>query len=717
MLDKDDLQVTTKYETDISFQQILDTDNLADLMSDRDLHMIGELCLKEKEEDEDSRQEWKTVTEDAMDIINPSVLVQKTTPWIGAADVKYPLLSQAILNSASRMLPALIKNDEPIKPRIYGQDPTGEKQKSGQNVKTFMTWQLLGDPKSKWKRDFDKSLSQLFLCGTIFRKICHDEVTGKQYFEMIPYKDLIVNKNVTSLGKAPRISQNHLFRQNDIETRIRTGKWIEYNYQKSDGMGEDEDLYDSNVNEDTYNKIYSFTEQHRWLDLDNDGYAEPYIVYVDNAMKQAVCINRNFDIDEDNYDPETGTVLKLEANQYYIAYHLIPAFDGSFYSYGFAYLFLHINSVCNSIINMTLDAGSLVANGGGFIAKGSRNRAQTIRSAMNEWHPVDTTPGTTLRDSIYPFPNAGPPPVLMELLQVLLGAGKELAGMAEVLTGDMPSRELPAQTMLMLVDEVTKPFSAIHGRIYDSLKDEFEMLFMANSKNVDQHMYQTVLGDPNADYTQDFNGKIITMIPGADPNAATMAQQQTKLQVLGTIPGINQYEVSLEMVKSLGYDHPEKYITKPPANPPPSLEQQQFEFFKQTEGKKLQQKDRELDQRDRELMISQAQLELDQMKAGNSAVKIQSEYILNTAQAQAVDKATSLDEMRANAEMTQQMEQHEVGKALSVLEAQNEQRRLQNEQQDVISRRLAATSNNQTPSPPPQGATPPVPSGNGGGQP
>lgn len=688
--DEVELQVTTKYETKITFQKILDTENLATLMSDRDLCMIGELCLKEKEEDEDSRQDWKEVTDEAMDIINPNLLAQKTTPWVGSADVKYPLLCQALVNSSSRMLPALIKRDEPIKPRIVGADPEGTKALKAENVKTYMTWQLMDDPKSKWKRNFDKSLSQLFLCGTIFRKCCYDEVTGKKYFEMIPYKDIVVNKNITSLCKAPRISQRHIFRQNDIETRIRTGKWVEYNYQKSDGMGEDDDSDETNYNADTYNKTYSFTEQHRWLDLDNDGYAEPYIVYIDDAMKKAICINRNFDLEDDDYDQETGEVLELEPNQYYTAYHLIPAFDGSFYSYGFAYLFLHINSVCNSIINMILDSGSLVANGGGFIAKGARNRSGTIRSAMNEWHPLDTTPGTAIKDNIFPFPNNGPPPVLMELLNVLLSSGKELAGMTEVLTGEMPSRELPAQTMMMLVDEVTKPFSAIHGRIYESLKDEFEMLFISNAKSTDNEVYKDVLGLPDADYRNDFDKNIVTVIPGADPNASTQAQQQTKLAVLASIPGVNQYEVSKEQVKSLGYDT-ERFIPAP-QEPSPSLDELQFEFNKKVAEKQLQQKDRELDQRDLELEIKQKELTLEQERNDTNALKAKYYSMLAASQAEAVDKQTTLAELETLVSLDQGREKHAVDTAIKVMGAENERA-------DVNSRRVAAQQSNQAPMP------------------
>lgn len=686
MDDNEELDVTMQLEENITFKEILETENIATLLSDKDLCMIGELCLKEKEDDEDSLQDWRTTNEQAMDIINPQNEVKKTVPWLGAADVKFPLLSQAIVNASSRMLPALIKNDEPVKPRIFGLDPDGMKAKMSENVKKFMTWQLMGDPKSKWKRDFDKSLVQLFLSGTIFRKCCYDEVSGKKYFEMIPYKDLIVNKNTQSLDKALRISQNHVFRQNDIETRIRSGKWIRYDYQSSDGENDYDDSGTSG-DADTYNKIYTYTEQHRWLDLDNDGYAEPYIVYIDNAQKMVVCINRNFDVTDEDLDQETGEVLKLEPNQYYIAYHLIPSFDGGFYSYGFAYLFLHINSVCNSIINMTLDASSLVCIGGGFIGRGARLRSGTIHSAMNEWHTVDSTPGSSLKDNIVPFSVSGPPPILLELLNILIGSGKELAGMTEVLSGEMPARELPAQTMMAMVDEATKPFSAIHGRIYDSLKDELEMLFMSNSKDLDNDLYQQVLGDPQADYQQDFNGKIINIIPGADPNASSKAQEQTRLAVLATIPGTDQHEVSLETVKSLGFENPERFVPPPPQNPPPSLEQLTYELNRDVAMRQLDQRDRELDQADRELHIKEAELGLDTERAIQNEIKVQAEAIKDIAEAHRDDPLADFELIARQMEEQRQAERHQIDIALDVSRAENER-------QDAASRRMAIESRN-----------------------
>ena len=95
---------------------------------------------------------------------------------------------------------------------------------------------------------------------------------------------------------------------------------------------------------------YVCLEQHTYLDLDDDGYSEPYIVTVEYNSKKVLRIVPRFDESKIMVD-EKGKVVSIEAKQYYTKYGFIPNPDGGFYDIGFGRLLGPLNNSANTIIN------------------------------------------------------------------------------------------------------------------------------------------------------------------------------------------------------------------------------------------------------------------------------------------------------------------------------------------------------------------------------
>jgi hypothetical protein len=73
---------------------------------------------------------------------------------------------------------------------------------------------------------------------------------------------------------------------------------------------------------------YEILEQHRFIDLDDDGYAEPYIVYVRRDTKKVARIVARY-TEMDVERNSKNVILSIKAEQYFTKYsfhHLMVVF-------------------------------------------------------------------------------------------------------------------------------------------------------------------------------------------------------------------------------------------------------------------------------------------------------------------------------------------------------------------------------------------------------
>ena len=180
---------------------------------------------------------------------------------------------------------------------------------------------------------------------------------------------------------------------------------------------------------------YEFLEQHRWEDLDGDGYKEPYIITVHKETKKVVRIVANYF--ESSIKRNTkGEILDIKPETYFTKYSFIPSPDGGFYDIGFGVLLGPLNESVNTLINQLLDSGHLSTLQSGFIGKGLRIRMGDNRFTPGEWKAVNAT-GVDLKQQIVPLPTREPSAVLFQLMGSLITSGKELASVAEIFVGKM----------------------------------------------------------------------------------------------------------------------------------------------------------------------------------------------------------------------------------------------------------------------------------------
>lgn len=615
---------------------LIEENNIADLLEDDQLIEIANDVVEGFESDLQSRTSWeKDLT--AWTKLALQISEQKTYPWAGAANIKYPLLATAAMQFAARAYPTLVpSNGKIVKCRVVGADPDGAKAQRADNISVHMSYQLI-DEMEDWEEDMDRLLLSLPIAGTCFKKTYWDSGKQRNCSKLVLPKYLVVNNTAKCLEDAERVSEVIYVSKRIFRERVNRGIYRDVDL----GDPQTSTTFNNNLINDAFQRDgiqdettpYMLIEQHTYIDLDGDGYSEPYIALVDSDSKQVVRIVARYTADDVIVD-EKEKVVAIDATQYYTKYSFIPNPDGGFYDIGFGRLIGPLNESANTIINQLVDAGSLSNLQSGFIGKGLRMKMGESRFTPGEWKVVNAM-GDDIKKQVFPLPVRDPSSVLFNLLDLLLKSGKELASVAEIFVGKMPGQNTPATTTMATIEQGMKVFTAVYKRIYRSLTKEFRKLYTLNKKYMNPEEYIAVID--RQIQQSDYEGPEDDIIPGADPTAVSNQEKQAKAQAvmqllqLGTVNPMWATQLYMEAHEIPGW---EQGVMQPQPKSDPKQEAMQMKA--QLEQQKAQ----------RDMQMAQAKMEMEkaskeqelQMKARAAQQDLQArqlEAILKAKAAQA----------------------------------------------------------------------------------
>lgn len=573
-------------EKKISVQESYSLANIADELPEEDLQEIAEEVIQGYETDLESRFGWEQQSREYIELAS-QITKKKTYPWLNAANVNYPLLTTAAVNFASRAYPALIPAYSPVRGRVIGYDADGSKEQRAIRIGKHMSYQLI-EEMPDWEDDMDKLCMVLPIVGTAFKKTYYDEANRRNVSELVLPEDLVVDYYAKSLEDAYRKTHKLYMCKNDVHQRIQMGLYSDVELSASKNEN-DSQLKDqkfgttppSNEDDSTQRVIL---EQHTFLDLDQDGYAEPYIVTVDQQDKKVLRIVARFDIDDVEYN-EQGEILYIPPVEYFTKFEFIPSPDGSFYGLGYGPLLSPINQTVNTSINQLLDAGTLSNLPSGFLGRGIKLKGGNTSFKPGEWKSVPSS-GADLKSNIVPLPVAQPSATLFNLMGTMINAGERLSSTTDMQVGENPGQNQKATTTMAVLDQSMKVFNAVYKRMHRQLRKEYRKLFRLNRLYLDQEVYFRVL-DPRSEQEikimqQDYNQEDMDVMPASDPSTSTEQQRLAKAQTLiQMMPlGLNQQEVLFRNLEAMEQPGIERLMDVPPPQPDPAvvLEQQKFEF-------------------------------------------------------------------------------------------------------------------------------------------
>lgn len=553
--------------------------NLADRFSQDDLARIGAWVFDGYTQDCQSRSDWEKRMQAGMNLAM-QITKTKTTPWPNCSNVAFPLVTIATLQFHSRAYPALVQPPDLVRYRVIGKDEKGALSARAERIGKHMSYQLLEEDEA-WEEQHDRLLINIPIVGCAFKKTYYDGEKGHNVSELVLAQDLVMNyyaKSVEDCGRKTHIIP--LYR-NALHSAIVRGTFQDvreeawYNQtatpqvsaQTTNSADQRQGTTAPQGDEST---PFTTLEQHCFMDLDKDGYSEPYIVTIEATSKRVLRIVARFNSTKDIKRNSSREIICIECEEYFTKYTFIPSPDGGIYDIGFGILLGPLNEAVNSLVNQLIDAGTLANTAGGFLGRGAKVRGGNYSFSPFEWKRVDAT-GDDLRKSVFPLPVREPSGVLFQLLSLLIEFASRIPGNTETLVGALPGQNTPASTTQTAVEEGMKVYGAIFKRVWRSMKNEFRKMYVLNAAFMPSSKYY---GEENRSIMkEDYLGDSGQVCPVADPNVtsdtARVNQAMTLKQVAASTPGYNTVEVERNFLRALKVENIDLIYPGPDPTPPP----------------------------------------------------------------------------------------------------------------------------------------------------
>jgi hypothetical protein len=562
--------------------------NLAVLLPDSILTPLGSELHGNFTDYKESRREWERSYTKGLDLLGFQ-FEQRTQPFQGASGATHPVLAEAVTQFQAQAYKELLPADGPIRTQILGK-PTPEKEDQATRVTNFMNYEIMNVMK-EYEPEFDSMLFYLPLAGSTFKKVYYDDLLGRAVSKFIPADDLVVPYSATSLEDAEaichvlKISENDLRKQQvggfyrDIELHAPSSEESEIKKKERELEGIRATGYQKN------DSMFTLIECH--VDLDLEGFEDrgedgmptgiklPYIVTIDTSSRQVLSIRRNYKVD----DP------KKKKTQYFVHFKFLPGLG--FYGFGLIHMIGGLTRAATSALRQLIDAGTLSNLPAGFKQRGIRvnNDAQSIQPG--EFRDVDA-PGGNIKDAFMMLPYKEPSQTLLQLMGICVSAGQRFASIADMQVGD-GNQQAAVGTTVALLERGSRVMSAIHKRLYASMKNEFSLLSNVFGTYLPPVYPYDVVGGNNQVKQTDFDDKI-DILPVADPNIFSSTQRvsiaQTELQLAQSNPQLhNLYEAYRDMYVAIGVKNIDT-ILPPPEQPAPK--NQALEHIDALAGKPFQ---------------------------------------------------------------------------------------------------------------------------------
>jgi len=549
--------------------------NLAELLPDEVLDPLGAKLFDDYTEYKNSRRDWEKTYTEGLDLLGFKYQNTRTEPFRGSSDATHPVLAEAVTQFQSLAYKELLPAQGPVRTQIIGM-PSPDKEMQATRVKDYMNYVIM-DQMKEYEAEFDQMLFYLPLAGSSFKKVYYDEVMKRAVSKFVPADDLVVPYTATSLEDCESIIHMVRMSENELRKQQVGGFYRDIELdpsvlQESEADKRERELEGRNKGRE--DKVFTILECHTNLDIlgfedtgqdgEPTGIKLPYIVTLEEGTRKILSIRRNY---------EVGDQLKNRI-QYFVHFKFLPGLG--FYGFGLIHMIGGLSRTATAALRALLDAGTFSNLPAGFKMRGIKMRDEAQSMQPGEFRDVDA-PGGSLKDAFMTLPFKEPSQTLLQLMGVVVSAGQRFASIADLQVGDGNQQAAVGTTVAML-ERGSRTMSAIHKRLYASMKKEFNLLARVFKLYLPPVYPYDVVGGQRQIMQMDFDDRV-DILPVADPNIFSQTQRislaQTELQLATSNPSLhNQYEVYRNMYEALGAKDIDLILKKPPKPVPkdPALE-------------------------------------------------------------------------------------------------------------------------------------------------
>jgi hypothetical protein len=638
----------TEHSIPAELRKILKSENILEDISENDLADIRARVTDGYDMDYKSMEDYvdryeKIITLASMDDKSGD----KTFPFVGASKVMLPQLAKAAIDFNSRTLPEIVNRQDIAHHKIWGK-ASQDSEWRAERRSLATNWQLKQGIDG-WARRQDRALLLLPTVGMYFKKKWWAE--GKIQDCLITADKMVYDHDADSFIEAPRKSHWFYIEPNEFESRVRSGYYAEIEAHRKDAG-----------KQPIIEKPLKLIESHCTLDLDHDGYCEPYIVTFCDCCDTVVKIEKRFN--EADVYVNDGQVISIKGEEFFTQHGFIPDLQKPAIYVGWGQLLFDVFKTLNTIMQQLIDAGTLnnTAMNSGFISTGiktpGRTKSQRLELIPGQLTKVDVGAGQSLRDMIWTPQFGGVSQGFYQMLQDLKAEVDNYVTASQ--TMEVNAGEAASLYLARLMQALKVP-NAIMSRVYGSLTPEFERIDDLMRRYLPEEKYKEIINwtvevpagvqkqyemamqqweqamqagmmpppppqDPQevADSTITKDGDFaiqLSVLTTADPTMGSEEERISRAEIVAQraaeVPGYNRYEAEKEYLKRLGVTNIESILPPPSNEPDPMAELQMkwtaadIERMQADSAKKIA--DIEQKNKDLQLKNEKQQAELDKM--------------------------------------------------------------------------------------------------------
>ena len=265
-------------------------------------------------------------------------------------------------------------------------------------------------------------------------------------------------------------------------------------------------------------------EQPRDLDLDGDGIAEPYKVWVDVTSEELLRIEVRYQVDETGR-PTDGR-LPIEE---YTHYRFLVNPDG-FYGFGLGFMLGNTNIAINKLLRQFIDATtlSIAGNMSGFISESLNISKGPVKIELGSFKSVSASTDD-IQKGIKTLSFSPPPPTVMQAISLLEARAQRIGATTDAVSGDV-GKVLQPSTVTQLIDQALVVFTSVQEFLLNSWSKELNKIYRLNSlyfRGYESFVVMSPDGITQSKVTADDFIQDMMILPIADPR---LASQQSRLQ-------------------------------------------------------------------------------------------------------------------------------------------------------------------------------------------
>ena len=184
----------------------------------------------------------------------------------------------------------------------------GKKLERSERVSRYMSYDIL-KLQEEWMDEMDRLLFVLPMVGLCWKKSFRSELDQRNKSILLLPNELIVNYYAKDLKRA-RMTHVIYMDENEVVERQRAGLYREFDdviediqpIQEGEPLdGTRDEVLNMRPGISEFDDDYRLYESHCFLDLDGDGYKEPYVVTLDSNSKQILRIVARFTEEDIRY--------------------------------------------------------------------------------------------------------------------------------------------------------------------------------------------------------------------------------------------------------------------------------------------------------------------------------------------------------------------------------------------------------------------------------